>query len=214
MATKKKIDDPRGSWTKLYREMITCHAYRALSMTARCLLWDMKSMVNGTNNGSIGAPFSVMKKQFGWTSSSALSKSLYELRAMGFIALTKQGGFKEGDRVCSLYRFTDLPVYEHKESGRQAVGRTFDYDNTHFKSLAEAKALLDVRVAEYRAEGRRRQRKIPLFSLRTCRVLVENSKRYFRVLHENREPCNRVLVENTCCVLSDRPQTPVRQGFH
>lgn len=161
MATKKKIDDPRGSWTKLYREMITCHAYRALSMTARCLLWDMKSMVNGTNNGSIGAPFSVMKKQFGWTSSSALSKSLYELRAMGFIALTKQGGFKEGDRVCSLYRFTDLPVYEHKESGRQAVGRTFDYDNTHFKSLAEAKALLDVRVAEYRAEGRRRQKKNP-----------------------------------------------------
>ena len=161
MATKKKVEDPRGSWTKLYREMITCHAYRALSMTARCLLWDMKSMVNGTNNGSIGAPFSVMKKQFGWASSSALSKSLYELRAMGFIALTKQGGFNEGDRVCSLYRFTDLPVYEHKESGRQAVGRTFDYDNTHFKSLAEAKALLEVRVAEYRSEGRRRHKKNP-----------------------------------------------------
>lgn len=159
MATRQKDVDPRGSWTKLYAEMIQCHAFRALSMSARCLMFDMKSMVKGTNNGSIGAPLSVMKKQFGWSSSSALSKALYELRAMGFIAITKQGGFKEGTRVTSLYRFTDLPVYEHKDSGRQPMGRTFDYDNTHFKSLAEAQALLTLRVAEYQTEGRRRQKK-------------------------------------------------------
>ncbi|MDR8396982.1 hypothetical protein NE850_11590 [Paraburkholderia sp. USG1] len=202
MATRKKEIDPRGSWTKLYAEMITCHAYRALSMPARCLMWDMKSMLNGTNNGSIGAPFSVMKKQFGWNSSATVSKALYELRAMGFIAITKQGGFKEGARVCSLYRFTDQPVYEHKQSGRQAEGRTYDYDNTHFKSLAEAKALLAVRVAEYQSEGRRRQKKkLPVQEVNRSSSSSEPEARFSGSLNEQggsisgsrREHCLRVV---------------------
>ncbi|CAH2793909.1 MAG: hypothetical protein CBARDCOR_5001 [uncultured Caballeronia sp.] len=110
--------------------MITCHAYRVLSGPSKNLLWDLKSMCNGKNNGSIGAPLSAMKARFGWTSSSVLSRLLYELRAMGFIALMKQGGLREGIRVRSLYRFTDLPVYEDKQTGRQAVGQTFDYVTT------------------------------------------------------------------------------------
>ncbi|CAH2808490.1 MAG: hypothetical protein CBARDMAM_5592 [uncultured Caballeronia sp.] len=181
MATKKNKPDPRESWTPLYAEMITCHAYRVLSGPSKHLLWDLKSMCNGKNNGSIGAPLSAMKARFGWTSSSVLSRSLYELRTMGFIALMKQGGLREGTRVCSLYRFTDLPVYEDKQTGRQAVGQTFDYDNTPFNSQAEARALLEVRVAEYQDEERKRQgKKSPVLTENQTGSLREPMRSIFR----------------------------------
>lgn len=151
---KPKFQDPNGRHIRVYCSLLGTHAFRVLGFAAKALFLDMRAMATGTNNGNLSAALSDMKHR-GWTSSATLSKALYELRAMGFIAVTRGGGLKLGTRVCNLYRFTDLDVFDHPKVGVQAIKATHDY--LKFDTLHAAERALADGVAELLADGKQKQ---------------------------------------------------------
>jgi hypothetical protein len=159
---KPKFQDPHGRHIRVYCSLLSTPAYRVLGFAAKALFVDMRAMATGTNNGNLSAALSDMKHR-GWTSSSTLAKALYELRAMGFIAVTRGGGLKLGTRVCNLYRFTDLEVYEQRKVGVQATKATHDY--LRFDSLHAAERALADGLVELQSEGKKKQvakKKLPV----------------------------------------------------
>lgn len=154
MATRKKLSDPNGRYLKVYVTLMHSHAWKALGDSAVKLFFQLRSTVTGTNNGNLSATLSNMK-HWGWSSTATLSKALYELRALGFIAVTREGGLKMGTRVCTLYRFTDLDVYEQPKVSVLACKATHDY--MKFESKREAERGLAEGVEKLRAEGRKKQ---------------------------------------------------------
>jgi hypothetical protein len=94
-------------------------------------------------------------KHKGWTSPTTLAKALYELRAMGFLAVTVEGGLRQGTRVASLYRFTDLEVFEQPKVGVQAIKATHDY--RRFESVREAERALIEGLERLQEQGRKKQ---------------------------------------------------------
>lgn len=151
---KPKFQDPGGRHIRVYTSLLNCPAYRVLGFPAKSLFVDLRSMVTGTNNGNLSAALSDMKHK-GWTAAATLSRALYELRVMGFIAITRAGGLKMGTRVCTLYRFTDLEVYEQPKVGVAAVKATHDY--LKFEAVADAERALREGVAALQAEGKQKQ---------------------------------------------------------
>ncbi|MDT3680437.1 MAG: hypothetical protein ROZ64_16575 [Burkholderiaceae bacterium] len=110
--------------------------------------------MGATNNGNISAALSDLKHR-GWASSKTLARALYELRALGFLAVTREGGFKQGTRVPTLYRFTDLEVFEQPKLGVQPVKATHDY--LRHESVTDARKALHDGLDQLRAEGRKKQ---------------------------------------------------------
>jgi hypothetical protein len=162
MAKTTKPTDPQGRHIRVYVSLLNCPAYRVLGYPAKALFVDLRSLVNGTNNGNLSAALSDMKHK-GWTAAATLSRALYELRAMGFLAVTRAGGLKMGTRVCQLYRFTDLEVYEQPKVGVQACKATHDY--LRFASVGDAERALREGVKALQAEGRESQapkKKLPV----------------------------------------------------
>lgn len=154
MAATKKTSDPNAWHARVYMTMLNSPAWRVLGPSAVKLFMDMRASVSGTNNGNLNATLSEMKHR-GWSSPATLSKALYELRALGFIAVTREGGLKMRGRVCTLYRFTDLVVYEQPKVNVLACKETHDY--LQFKTVREAKRALAEGVEKLRAEGRKKQ---------------------------------------------------------
>ena len=153
MATPKPRD-LNGRHIRVYCSLLGTHAYRVLGFAAKALFVDLRTMVTGTNTGNLSAALSDMKHR-GWTSSSTLSRALYELRAMGFIAVTRGGGLKLGTRVCNLYRFTDLDVYEQPKVGVQAIKATHDY--LKHETLQAAERALADGVTSLLTDGKKKQ---------------------------------------------------------
>lgn len=151
---KPKFQDPNGRHIRVYCSLLNTPAYRVLSFAAKALFTDMRSLITSTNNGNLSAALSDMKHK-GWTASATLSKALYELRAMGFIAITRAGGLKLGTRVCTLYRFTDLEVFDQPKVGVLAVKVTQDY--LRFDSVKTAEQALREGVALLQQEGKKKQ---------------------------------------------------------
>lgn len=154
MAKQKKNNGQSGRYISLYHDLLHSPAYRVLSSAGKTLLIDLRMSYNGSNNGNINAVFSELKHR-GWKSPTTLFKSLYELRSLGFIALTRAGGLKQGTRVCSLYRFTDLDVFDIPKHGIQAVKATHDYKA--YKTLSEAMQALTDGCRKLKAEGIQKQ---------------------------------------------------------
>ncbi len=152
----KKPQDPAGRHIRVYCSLLGSPAYRVLSFAAKALFTDLRSQVTGLNNGNLSATLADMKHR-GWVSTATLSKALYELRSMGFIAVTRVGGLSMGTRVCNLYRFTDLEVFDFPKLGIQAVKATHDYKV--FDSVRAAELALRDGVAALMAEGKKRQLK-------------------------------------------------------
>lgn len=151
---KPKFQDPNGRHIRVYCSLLNTPAYRVLSFPAKALFTDMRTMVTGTNNGNLSAALSDMKHK-GWTASATLSKALYELRAMGFLAITRAGGIKLGTRVCNLYRFTDLEVFDQPKVGVMAIKATQDY--LRFDSVHAAEQALREGVTALQQEGKKKQ---------------------------------------------------------
>lgn len=151
-----KNNGQSGRFISLYHDLLNSPAYRVLSSKGKTLLIDLRVSYYGCNNGNISAAFSDLKHR-GWKSPATLSKSLYELRSLGFIAVTRAGGLKQGTRVCSLYRFTDLPVLDIPKHGIQAVKATHDYKA--YKTLSEAVQAVTDGCNKLKAEGIQKQSK-------------------------------------------------------
>ena len=75
--------------------------------TAIKLLLALLRQFNGRNNGDLGASMTVLKR-VGWRSPETISLALRELRHLGFITLTRQGGL----HGASLYAVTWHPIDE------------------------------------------------------------------------------------------------------
>ncbi len=131
----KKPSDPRGGHIRLYWNLIDSLAWRALSYSSQSVYIAMRRRLLSTNNGNISAALGDMK-HYGITSDPTLSKALRELRTVGLIAVTRQGGIAYGRQVCSLYRFTDEAVYEQPKVGVKACQATDDWKR--FEKLSEA----------------------------------------------------------------------------
>lgn len=148
--------DPGGRHIRVYVTLLNCPAYRVLGDAAKVLFFDLREKVNASNNGNIEATLSMLKHK-GWTSSTTLAKALYELRALGFIAVTRGGGVEHGSRVCSLYGFTDLPIFEYPKLGIPASPATNAY--LRFQSVNEAEVALRNGVQDLRKMAVERKQK-------------------------------------------------------
>lgn len=158
----KKIADPNGRHIRVYVSLLNTPAWRVLGFSARALFMDLRATVTATNNGNICAALSEMKHR-GWTASATLAKALYELRAMGFIAVTIEGGLRQGTRVPSLYRFTDLDVFEQPKVGVQAIKATHEY--RRFESVRDAEQALVEGLEKLQEAGKKKQqtkKKLPV----------------------------------------------------
>ena len=112
-------------------------AFIALDWTARALFLDLRNRMRSSNNGNISAALSELRHR-GWTSSTTLAKALRQLEAVGLVRKTRQTiGVERGSKVCNLYRFTDIEVFERPKLGIEACKATDDYKA--FKTLTEAR---------------------------------------------------------------------------
>lgn len=141
--------DPLGGHVRLYWTLLDTAAYLALGWSSRALYVDLRRKLNGHNNGNIEATLSTLKHR-GWRSSATLNKALKELIAVGLIAQTRQGGIASMSKICSLYRFTDVDVFEFPKHGIDKIKATNDYRS--FTSLAQARAV--IRDALNRSNGK------------------------------------------------------------
>lgn len=152
--SRKAPADPNGRHIRVYCTLLNTHAWRVLGWPARALFVDLRSAVNGTNNGNVAATLSTLKHR-GWNSSETLATAIYQLRAMGFLAVTREGGLRQGGRVPTLYRFTDLEVFEQPKVGVQAIKATHDYKR--FVVLVDAEKTLREEVERLRRAGQAKQ---------------------------------------------------------
>lgn len=107
-----KFSDPRGMSLRLYADIFDSHAWAALGpfdvLAYLALLRELKSF----NNGDLSLPLS-RAKRCGISHHVTLARSLRALRAVGLIAITRKGGSaKGGQRLATLYRFTDRECYD------------------------------------------------------------------------------------------------------
>lgn len=132
--SRRPPQDPQGRHVRIYCTLLDSTAWRALGWCSRALFIDMRSSVNGSNNGNLSATLASLKHR-GWKSAATLANALFELQALGFIAKTRGGGVEHGSKVCSLYRFTDLDMFEFPKQGLAHQKATHDY--LRFTTLAD-----------------------------------------------------------------------------
>jgi hypothetical protein len=149
---RQRPKDPRGGHARLYWALLDSPAYIALGWSARALYVDLRRTLGATNNGNISATLSTLKHR-GWRSSATLNKALKELVAVGLIAQTRKGGIASMSKICSLYRFTDVEVYEQPKLEISAMKATCDYRG--FQSLTTARTA--VREAREIHHGKNRK---------------------------------------------------------
>jgi hypothetical protein len=101
-------------------------AWRALSMAERGLYVEIRKQLNSSNNGNISATMTTLKHA-GVNSSATLAKGLRSMLAVGLIDKMRQGGIAWGQKVCSLYRFTDEAVFDFPKLGIKAMSATNDW---------------------------------------------------------------------------------------
>ena len=139
---------------RVRHEVLNSPAWRVLGFPAKALYMDLRARLNSTNNGNINAVFSELKHR-GWSSSATLSRALKQLERMGFIAKTRQGGIAALSKVCTLYRFTDLPVLEHPKQGVPEIKETHDYRK--FESVREAQKAIEGKLSEVNLQTSRNE---------------------------------------------------------
>jgi hypothetical protein len=116
--------------------LLNSPAYIALDACAKALLLDLRAKVNTFNNGNISAALSELKHR-GWRSAVTLAKAIRQLEAVGILANTRRTiGVEHGSKLCNLYRFTDLDVFEQRKVNVSAQSATHDYKK--FDSLKAA----------------------------------------------------------------------------
>ena len=135
----KKKADPRGGHIRLYNDIFDSVAWRVLDYSAMALWLAMRRQLKATNNGDIEATLGTLKHS-GFTSPATLSKGLRSLQAVGLIAITRKGGIAYGNKVCSLYRFTDESTYPNEKIGLKFALPTNEWQR--FNNMAQALATL------------------------------------------------------------------------
>ena len=141
--------DPRGGHVRLYWALIDSPAWVALSATDQRAYVALRRALGKANNGDLSLPLS-RARHHGITSPSTLAKSLRSLIAVGLIAITRRGGCtRGGQRLPTLYCFTDEPVFEMRPKLIDARKATDDWRRID----SRARALALIRQAEADAQA-------------------------------------------------------------
>ncbi len=124
MSKKSTFKDPMGHHIRLYAQIYDSAAFKALSpvdvMAYLALRRDLKS----TNNGDLSLTLS-KAKQRGIGHHNTLARSLRALCAVGLIYQTRKGGStRGGQRLPSLYAFTDVDVFASPQKQIEAQKAT------------------------------------------------------------------------------------------
>lgn len=123
----KPAADPRGAHMRIYWDIFDSHAWRCLSNADKIAYLALQRQLRSTNNGDLSLPLSVSRQQ-GIKSSATLAKSLRALVAVGLIAVTRQGGCaRGGEKLPTLYRFTDHIAYANPLKHIEAAKATNDW---------------------------------------------------------------------------------------
>ena len=98
-----------GGYVALSFVVIRSQSFTRLSAYAVKLLTDLLAQYKGDNNGDLCAAWTVMRPR-GWKSKDTLSKALKELRAGGWLEVTRQGG----RHMATLYAVTFYAIDDCK----------------------------------------------------------------------------------------------------
>ena len=79
-----------GRFIRIPVEVLQTQVYQELTLGSLKLFLELLSQYNGYNNGKLTAAWSVLKNR-GWNSKATLSKSIKQLKELGFIRVTRQG---------------------------------------------------------------------------------------------------------------------------
>ncbi|MHB0917104.1 MAG: hypothetical protein ACYC1G_04975 [Thiobacillus sp.] len=142
----KPGSDPRGGHVRLYHDIVDSNAWRCLSATDQRAYIALQRQLKSFNNGDLSLPLSFARNH-GIKSSATLAKSLRALIAVGLIAVTRRGGCtKGGQRLATLYRFTDHEAYEVPAKHLDAHKPSNEWRNV--KTLAQGRHLIQQAEAE------------------------------------------------------------------
>lgn len=162
MARYKPPTDQRGGHVRLYWDIVDSNAWRCLSATDQRAYIALQRQLRSTNNGDLSLPLSVARNH-GIASPATLAKSLRALVAVGLIAVTRKGGCtRGGQRLATLYRFTDHKCYEVPAKHIEASRSTNEWHDV--KTLAQGRDLI-LHAEAKAAEKEASRKKSPLQSL-------------------------------------------------
>ena len=137
MAKNRPTTDPRGHSLRIYKDIYTSAAFKALSpvdvMAYLALLAELKQF----NNGDVSLPLT-RAKTCGIGHHITLARSLRALCAVGLVALARKGGStKGGQRLPNLYRLTDRDCYEIPKLHLEALSTTNEWK--HITTVAQGR---------------------------------------------------------------------------
>jgi len=140
MKRDKASADPRGGHVRLYWEVIDSPEWSSITATDQRAYVALRRALGRTNNGDLSLPLS-RAKHYRVTSPATLAKALRALVAVGLIAVTRRGGCTHGgQRLATLYRFTDEKVYPMPAKLIDQFKETNEWKDV--KSIAHGKALI------------------------------------------------------------------------
>lgn len=123
-----------------YEDVLNSPAWACLSPAGRNAYFALMMQKKATNNGDLSLPLS-KSKHYGIKSPATLVRALRELRVLGFIAKTREGGFnRSGHRAVTLYRMTEYECYEQPKKHIAGYKATHDWRN--IEKIAHGKSLL------------------------------------------------------------------------
>lgn len=160
---KHDYKDPLGGHIRLYWALIDSPAWQGLTATDQRVYLALRRVLGRTNNGDLSLPLS-RARHYGISSPSTLAKSLRALVAVGLVAVTRRGGCtRGGQRLPTLYRCTDVAVYEMKQKLIDPMKVTDEWKEV--TSIAHAAAL--IKAAERKAAEVAQEKRLLQSSNRT-----------------------------------------------
>lgn len=129
MTTKpKEVHAKEGRsprWVRIDERVYSSPAWRSLSGPATRLWIDLRTFLNGFNNGKIVATRTALLDR-GWSSNDVRDRALNELVVRGFLRYTRKCGRNTFHRA-SWLRFTDIPCPADEANGIAGTGPTDEY---------------------------------------------------------------------------------------
>lgn len=118
---------PSRRYVRIDDVVYQSEAFRTLPGGAMKLYIDLRTQLNGYNNGNVDATMSTLLKR-GWTSPDTLHRALKELLGRGLIDRTRHGKPGPG-RICSLFRFTDVATPKNEAKFVKGCPPTLEFKN-------------------------------------------------------------------------------------
>jgi hypothetical protein len=144
----------RNKWTphvRLDHIVFDCPAYRALSVNARALLWELIRLFNGRNNGAIYLSIRDAERLLGLGSDAAITNAFRELQEHGLIRCVEKGGFNRKVAHASTWALCWLSVHDQPPTrefqswqpvtGSKAARRLAALANCNVRSLNQRLAV-------------------------------------------------------------------------